>query len=140
MFFRGDTRFQAFFAVLFNKLLNKSRHPYKELIKLPSFFGDLNKHENYEVFRENGYPDFFSIKFSQDLDLLTQMGLIYTRSGPVKLLGIAHYPKRYERRISRHGREYVKDHLLNNYRFSNTLRKKITKAVEHGSPMVNLGI
>jgi len=140
MFFSADTRFQAFFAVLFDKLLSKSQSPYKELVELPRHFGDLNKEKNYEVFRENGYPDFFSVNFAQDLDVLTEMGLIYTRSGPVKILGTAHYPKRYERRISRHGREYVETYLLNSYPFVRTIRKSIKKALSSQSPLINLNV
>ena len=89
--------------------------------------------------RENGYPDFFSVKFAQDLDMLTEMGLIYTRSGPVRILGTSHYPKRYERRISHHGRKYVESFLIDSYPFSGILEKNIKRVVHSRSPLVNLG-
>jgi len=139
MFFEGDTRFQAFFAVMFDKLLSRSQNPYRELVELPRHFGNLNDRKNYEVFRDNAYPDFYSVKFAQDLDVLTEMGLIYTRFGPVKILGAGHYPKRYERRISRYGREYAKTYLLKSYPFSSTLRRNVKKALESGNPLIQLG-
>lgn len=139
-FFESDTRFQALFAVMFDKLLDESHHPYKELIELPDHFGDLNEARNYEVFRKKGYPEFYSVKFAQDLEMLAEMGLIYSRSGPVPILGAGHYAKRYERRISRHGRNYVENFLLERYPFSNTLQKRVKKALDSDTPLISMGM
>lgn len=143
LFFEGDTRFQALFSVLFDRLCPKSQYPYRELIGITEHFKDLRNpratEEDYEDFREKGYPDFFSVKFSQDLDLLTEVGMIYTRSSPVKTKIDGQYPKRYERRISSRGREYVKQNLLRYYPFSESLRKSIRRLRRAHSCLVKLG-
>lgn len=139
LFFEGDTRFQAFFAVMYKGLLKGKQKPYEELAELSERYPDLNTEDVYEAFREEAYPDFFSVGFSQDLELLTEMGLIYSRSGPVKILGIEYYPKRYERRISRYGRGYVKRYLVNNYPFSRRLRQNIRRAFRTENILIKLG-
>jgi HD superfamily phosphohydrolase len=143
LFFEGDTRFQALFSVIFDGLCHKSLYPYKELIGLPERFKDLcdphASEEDYEDFRVKGYPDFFSVKFSQDLDLLTEVGMIYTRSSPVKTRIDGQYPKRYERRISRRGREYVEKSLLGYYPLSKSVRKITRRLSRANSCLVKLG-
>lgn len=139
LFFEGDTRFQALFAVLFDKILGTSGYPYKELISLPRHFGNLNDEDKYETFRQKGYPNFFSVKFAQDLDMLTEMGMIYTRSEPVSILGAGYFPKRYERRISHHGRQYVEDYLVKTYPFVGILERKVKKIEKLRSCLIHLG-
>jgi HD superfamily phosphohydrolase len=144
LFFEGDTRFQALFSIIFDGLCRKSQHPYKELIDIPKRFGDLcDSHvteEEYDIdFAKKGYPDFFSVKFSQDLDLLTEVGMIYTRSAPVKTKIDGQYPKRYERRISSRGREYVEGSLLRCYPFSGSVRRIIKRLRKGNSCLIKLG-
>jgi len=139
LFFEGDTRFQALFSVLFGRILDRSQIPYKELRHLPKHFGNLSDVEIYERFRKEGYPDFFSVKFSQDLDLLSDMGMVYTRSEPVRMSVGGQYPRRYERRISRPGREYVDANLLGDYPFCNALKKGIDKLQASESCLIKLG-
>jgi HD superfamily phosphohydrolase len=138
-FFEGDMRFQALFSVVYNRIIPESRIHYKELVKLPTYFGDLSEAENYKNFGNKGYPDFYSVKFAQDLDLLTEIGLIYSRSGPVRIITSDSYAKRYERRISRHGRDYVERFLLKRYPFSSRLRKIVSEITDSNSPLVKLG-
>jgi HD superfamily phosphohydrolase len=139
LFFEGDTRFQALFAVLFDDIVSKPQHPYKEISNLRRHFGNLNKEDNYEVFREKGYPNFFSVKFAQDLDVLTEMGMIYTRSEPVKIRGTSYFPKRYERRISHHGRRYVQNYLIKTYPFARILTEKMERLEKSRSCLIHLG-
>jgi HD superfamily phosphohydrolase len=138
-FFEGDMRFQALFSVVFNKIMLEPRIPYKELVRLPAHFGDLNKAQNYVKFGNKGYPDFYSVKFAQDLDLLTEIGLLYSRSGPVRIKKTDSYAKRYERRISRHGRDYVETFLLKKYPFSSRLRRIVNEIIKSNSPLIKLG-
>jgi HD superfamily phosphohydrolase len=143
LFFEGDTRFQALFSVIFDGLCRKSQYPYKELIGIPEHFKDLCEphatEEDYKDFSAKGYPDFFSVKFSEDLDLLTEVGMIYTRSSPVKTKIGGRYPKRYERRISRRGREYVERSLLRYYPLSVSLRRIIKRLRKANSCLIKLG-
>lgn len=126
-FFKGDTRFQGFFSTVFKRILSELENPYKELARLPKKFGDLCEGPNYSIFSDEGYPEFFSVKFAQDLDALTEMGLIYTRYSPVGLISEDLFPLRKERRISRFGRKYVENNLLKTIPFS----KKISKNIEN---------
>lgn len=139
LFFEGDTRFQALFSVLFERILDGSQYPYGELRYLPKRFGNLSDVEIYEHFRKGGYPDFFSVKFSQDLDLLSEMGMIYTRSEPVRVSVGGQYPRRYERRISHPGRQYVEEYLLDSYPFCNILEKNVEKLQASRSCLIKLG-
>jgi len=139
LFFEGDTRFQALFGVLFNKILNKSECPYNELLDLPKHFGNLNDADNYDAFQSKGYPDFFCVRFAQDLDVLSEMGLIYTRSEPVRMLQAGYYPKRYERRISHYGRQYVQEFLTKEYWFTRILEKKMKRIEKSGYCLIRLG-
>ena len=124
----------------FNRIFKRSQNPYKEIGGLLKRFGDLTKAENYNVFREKSYPEFFSIKFVQDLGMLTEMGLIYSRSGTVNIIGTNLFPKRYERRISRFGRLYVEDYLINRYPFIENLRNRVKKVMKSGFPLIRLSV
>jgi HD superfamily phosphohydrolase len=139
-FFEGDTRFQALFRVVFGELLDNPCENYKELIKLPKHFGDLNEKNNFEKFRSEGYPEFYSVKFAQDLEMLSEMGLLYSRSGPVQIGNTEQFAKRFERRISHYGRTYVERYLLQRYPFSTSLQKKVQKIIKSGSPLIKLGL
>jgi HD superfamily phosphohydrolase len=144
LFFEGDTRFQALFSIIFDLTCHKSQNPYTELSGIPKCFGELlNPHvteEEYDKnFAKNGYPDSFSVKFSQDLDLLTETGMIYTRSAPVKTRIDGQYPKRYERRISGPGRDYVEASLLRHYPFSENIRRTIKTLRRGHSCLIKLG-
>ena len=139
-FFEGDTRFQALFSVVFGELLHDPCRNYRELVKLPKYFGDLNRDNNYKKFRDKGYPEFYSVKFAQDLEMLSEMGLLYSRSGPVQIAGTDQFAKRFERRISHYGRTYVERYLLKRYPFSNSLRKQVRKLMTSNSPLIKLGL
>lgn len=139
LFFEGDTRFQALFSVLLDKIIEKSENPYRELARLPRKFGNLCKWQNYDKFIQEGYPEFFSVKFVQDLATLTEMGLLYTRSEPIGLVLEHLFPTRNERRISFHGREYVENNLLKTYLFSSKILEEIEKIEDSGSSLIRLG-
>jgi HD superfamily phosphohydrolase len=139
-FFEGDTRFQALFSVVFDELLQYPCRNYRELVNLPKHFGDLNRDNNYETFRNEGYPEFYSVKFAQDLEMLSEMGLLYSRSGPVQIGNTEQFEKRFERRISHYGRTYVERYLLKRYPFSNSLRKKVQKIMASNSPLIKFGL
>ena len=139
LFFEGDTRFQALFSVLLDKIVGESENPYRELARLPRKFGDLRQWFNYDKFIQKAYPEFFSVKTVQDLAALTEMGLIYTRSGPILLVSEYLYPTRNERRISYYGREYVENNLLKTYPFSNKILEQIKKIKDSESTLIRLG-
>jgi HD superfamily phosphohydrolase len=139
LFFEGDTRFQALYGALFDKILSKSECPYKELLDLQKHFGDLNDTDNYDAFQSKGYPDFFCVRFAQDVDVLSEMGLIYTRSEPVTILRPGYYPKRYERRISHYGRQYVQEFLSKEYWFTRILEERIKRIDKSGYCLIHLG-
>ncbi len=139
LFFEGDTRFQALFSVIYDGMLTRKQFPYKELCSLTRTFTDVCEDEGYDVFREKGYPDFFSVTLAQDLDLLSEMGMIYTRFEPVESLEEGIYRKRYERRISHYGREYIEKYLLPKYPFSERIGKKIVDLKKQASCLIRTG-
>lgn len=118
LFFQADTRLQAFFAEVTRGL----RVPYESLIDLQNEFEDLATIGNIidKCF------EFYNLRMQADLDILTRLGLMYRR---VAIVGIesSYYP-RVERRISRHGRNYVQNTLTKELPLSmrETARKQVT--------------
>jgi HD superfamily phosphohydrolase len=139
-FFEGDTRFQGLFSIVYSDLLRDPCKNYIELIDLSKHFGNLNKNSNYEQFRDEGYPEFYSVRFTQDVEMLSEMGLLYSRSGPVQIGDTEQFAKRFERRISHYGRAHVEQYLLKRYSFSNSLQKKVQRIVASSSPLIKLGL
>jgi len=122
-----------------DKIIDELENPYRELVKLSRKFGNLSKRSNYDKFIQTAYPEFFSVKFVQDLATLTEMGLIYTRSGPILLVSEHLFPTRNERRISINGREYVENNLLKTYAFSGKILEQIKKIQHSESDLIRLG-
>lgn len=137
-FFEGDTRFQALFSHIFSRIFKNDENPYKELGELPRKYGDLSKGYNYDKFIQEAYPEFFSVKFVQDLTVLTEMGLLYTRSKPILLVSEYSYPLRNERRISNDGLIYVEEKLLKIYPFYEDIIEIIQRILQSNSSFIRL--
>jgi len=125
--------------MIFKRILNESENPFKELSKIPKEFGNSISGFNFSRFIRKGYPEFFSVKFAQDLNTLTEMGLIYSRNSPVGLILEDLYPTRKERRISHFGRKYVEKNLLTAIPFSKEISKNIERIKKTRSSLVLLG-
>jgi hypothetical protein len=64
------------------------------------------------------------------LDLLSEMGLLYTRTATVPIFSTNEYKRRYERRISRMGRTYVARYIKGVYPFSEQIKKNIQSVMK----------
>jgi hypothetical protein len=148
-FFKGDVRFQAFCSEVLHGIFTKKTAPYSVLEELRQNYGNLNDEETYDEFRLSGYPNFYSISFVQDLDFLSEIGLLYTRSGTVPILtpttgtrpnlSLAEFQRRYERRISWLGRAYVRAHIEKAYPFSDRIERNVNKILNSGGSLAKLG-
>jgi len=138
LFFKGDTRFQAFAGQVLRDALPKKTFPYQVLEEIIQHYGNINKHDTFEEFRQR-YPELYSVALVQDLDLLAELGLLYTRSGTVQIWETREYQRRYERRISRLGREHVASYIGKTYPFSAHIKDNISRIMKEGGPLLDLG-
>jgi HD superfamily phosphohydrolase len=130
LFFKADTRFHAFTSYILHKGLPAEICPYPILGDIHNHFPNIDTDEEYEEFRDTGYPQFYSVALVQDLDLLSEMGLLYTRTATVPIFSTNEYKRRYERRISRMGRTYVARYIKGVYPFSEQIKKNIQSVMK----------
>ena len=139
-FFKADTRFQALASYVLNGVLQKGKFPfpYPNLSNIIDVFPNIHEDEDFEKYRREGYPSLYNVALVQDMDFLSELGLLYTRFGTVPILETGEFKRRYERRISRFGRSYVNRHIKNAYPFSKRIEEKMMKLIDT-SPLWDLG-